>query len=313
MGKGGPKKAKQKTAAPVAAASSSAAGGAFRSRAVGAVLLAAFAIGLQALLSSNAPSAEVPPHAPRGPPPACPADWPACPRTAGVDWAAADAAEAESDLSPAALSEGLRGCNATALLSPQRVPGMHAICILPPPAGEERAAATLVVYDSMRRAEGGREGGRVVSLLLPARLSDASHVAAAVLRRLGVRPRPRTPSGQYQPAALFTDRGVRVVSAGGRLRLGESIGSLASVHSCSFRRAGRVGGGAALPRERLRRGDGALRRRRGARAAARGRAVAVAACRGDTPPDTSQTLPSTPSSPWLDAAQRRARDVLDAS
>ncbi|EOD39900.1 hypothetical protein EMIHUDRAFT_260345 [Emiliania huxleyi CCMP1516] len=193
MGKGGPKKAKQKTAAPVAAASSSAAGGAFRSRAVGAVLLAAFAIGLQALLSSNAPSAEVPPPgaalapvaAPRGPPPACPADWPACPRTAGVDWAAADAAEAESDLSPAALSEGLHGCNATALLSPQRVPGMHAICILPPPAGEERAAATLVVYDSMRRAEGGREGGRVVSLLLPARLSDASHVAAAVLRRLG--------------------------------------------------------------------------------------------------------------------------------
>ena len=231
MGKSGPKKAKQKTAAPVAAASSSAAGGAFRSRAVGAVLLAAFAIGLQALLSSNAPSAEVPPPTPRGPPPACPTDWPACPRTAGVDWAAADAAEAESDLSPAALSEGLRGCNATALLSPQRVPGMHAICILPPPAGEERAAATLVVYDSMRRAKGGREGGRVVSLLLPARLSDASHVAAAVLRRLGVRPRPRTPSGQYQPAALFTDRGVRVVSAGGRLWLGESI---CSVHSCSL-------------------------------------------------------------------------------
>jgi len=231
MGKGGPKKAKQKTAAPVAAASSSAAGGAFRSRAVGAVLLAAFAIGLQALLSSNAPSAEVPPHAPRGPPPACPADWPACPRTAGVDWAAADAAEAESDLSPAALSEGLRGCNATALLSPQRVPGMHAICILPPPAGEERAAATLVVYDSMRRAE----GGRVVSLLLPARLSDASHVAAAVLRRLGVRPRPRTPSGQYQPAALFTDRGVRVVSVEGLLSLASGSGA----------GTGHYGGGAA--------------------------------------------------------------------
>lgn len=260
MGKGGPKKAKQKTAAPVAAASSSAAGGAFRSRAVGAVLLAAFAIGLQALLSSNAPSAEVPvSNAPRGPPPACPADWPACPRTAGVDWAAADAAEAESDLSPAALSEGLRGCNATALLSPQRVPGMHAICILPPPAGEERAAATLVVYDSMRRAEGGREGGRVVSLLLPARLSDASHVAAAVLRRLGVRPRPRTPSGQYQPAALFTDRGVRVVSAGGRLWLGGehrfiparlgvrvvSVEGLLSLASGSGAGTGHYGGGAA--------------------------------------------------------------------
>jgi len=237
MGKGGPKKAKPKTAAPPAAASSSAAGGAFRSRAVGAVLLAAFAIGLQALLSSNAPSAgrvEVPPP-PRGPPPACPADWPACPRSAGVDWAAADAAEAESDLSPAALSEGLRGCNATALLSPQRVPGMHAVCILPPPTGEERAAATLVVYDSMRRAEGGKEGGRVVSLLLPARLSDASHVAAAVLRRLGVRPRPRTPSGQYQPAALFTDRGVRVVSVEGLLSLASGSGA----------GTGHYGGGAA--------------------------------------------------------------------
>lgn len=58
----------------------------------------------------------------------CPADWPDCPAVGGADWEAL--AELEAAAAPP-TEEELAGCEAAELLSPQRVPGMHLLCVLP--------------------------------------------------------------------------------------------------------------------------------------------------------------------------------------
>jgi len=156
--------------------------------------------------------------APSGPSAVCPAGWADCPRVAGVDWPALLARERAAETQPSAATLAL--CEAQGLLSAQTVPGMHLVCVLPPPPASAAAApgaeasATLAIFDGMLRSAAPP---RV--LLLPANLRDGAHLVAAVQRSLGFERGGKTPSGEYQPAAMFTDRGVRIVTVAGLLGL----------------------------------------------------------------------------------------------
>ena len=104
------------------------------------------------------PSAEssTRPRRPDGPPAVCPAGWPGCPNVAGVDWSAL--AELERSAAAAPPASSLRACEpegaadpragsqaaSGSLLSYEEVAGMHLVCVLPPPPGEQaRVAAAL--------------------------------------------------------------------------------------------------------------------------------------------------------------------------
>jgi hypothetical protein len=144
-----------------------------------------------------------------GPPAVCPDDWDECPRVAGIDWPALFARERAPETQP--TTEALAKCEAHALLSPLTVPGMHLVCVLPPPPASAaarpgaEASATLAIFDQMLRSPAPP---RV--LLLPAKLRTGEHAVAVVQRAIGFSRPTRTKWGEYQPAALFTDRGVRV-------------------------------------------------------------------------------------------------------
>lgn len=152
-----------------------------------------------------------------GPPAVCPDDWDECPRVAGVDWPALFARERAPETQP--TTEALAKCEAHGLLSPLTVPGMHLVCVLPPPPAAAatrpgaEASATLAIFDQMLSSSAP---SRI--LLLPANLRTGEHAVAAVQRAIGFARPAQTKWGEYQPAALFTDRGVRVAT----VRLGRA-------------------------------------------------------------------------------------------
>ena len=147
------------------------------------------------------PSAAKMPDVPQPPPELtpCPEGWPDCPRAAGLDWDAI----LELQSSPAAVPSpaAIEACDPTSLLSPQRVPGMHLLCVLPAPEGESgRVAATLVAYSHMERGQQARV------VLVPSQLRTNEQLMTAIYRSLGMRRK----GGLYQPPALFTDVGARL-------------------------------------------------------------------------------------------------------
>ena len=154
---------------------------------------------------------------PQGAPAVCPSDWPNCPRVRGADWVALE----ELQKTPSArvwrsTAQAFETCHGPhSLLSPQPVPGMHLLCVLPPPPagtpGGASAVATVAVWRDMVR------GSPTAVLLLPA-LSDPAHAIAA-LDRLVTLPKKR--SQKYQPPALFTERGVRLQSGAALVPLAE--------------------------------------------------------------------------------------------
>ena len=186
------------------------------------------ALVLQAFLSSNAtppaPSraaGEVPKHEkragkkakavvpePTGPPAVCPEGWTNCPRVPGANWVELEALATSPVVAPTA--EALEGCHAPhSLLSPQRVPGMHLLCLLPPPP-ESTAAVTIAIFKDMERTEFFADGQpRPAAVLLLPQLQTAEQAVAALVRRLHIVRK----SPLYQPPALFTDSGVRLQTA----------------------------------------------------------------------------------------------------
>ena len=143
----------------------------------------------------------------------CPSDWSGCPQVSGADWvtlaeleaaAEAEAPRGEGDAEAGLpTEEELEACGAAELLSPQRVPGMHLLCVISSPPGRATHPAVglrLAAYKDMLR------GVRPTLLLLPPNLVRPEHLTAALARRLSLPPRPPP----YQPAALFTDNGYRI-------------------------------------------------------------------------------------------------------
>ena len=170
------------------------------------------AIALQSFLTATQPSVldsvveepQAPPREPTGPPARCIDDWAECPRVPGADWVAL--AQLEESLDVEALDAGaIAACKGpTPLLSAEPVLGMHLLCVLPAPMGEEaRVAATLAVFTSMERRERPSR-----ALLLPP-LAKADDIVAALRYKLRF---PRR-GPKYQPPALFTEAGVRLVHA----------------------------------------------------------------------------------------------------
>mmetsp|Transcript_13811 Transcript_13811/g.45114 ORF Transcript_13811/g.45114 Transcript_13811/m.45114 type:complete len:524 (+) Transcript_13811:90-1661(+) len=159
-----------------------------------------------------------------GPPAVCPDDWDECPRVAGVDWPALFARERAPETQP--TTEALAKCEAHGLLSPLTVPGMHLVCVLPPPPAAAatrpgaEASATLAIFDQMLSSSAP---SRI--LLLPANLRTGEHAVAAVQRAIGFARPAQTKWGEYQPAALFTDRGVRVATVEGMLQSMRTAGA----------------------------------------------------------------------------------------
>ena len=140
------------------------------------------------------------------PPAICPEDWKECPKVAGIDWVALEAAEASPHAMPS--FEALAGCHApSTLLSPRKVPGMHLLCVLPPPAGADAPAAvsTVAIFAHMD----GRTATSPSAVLLLPKLKKAEHAVAAVARKL----RFRRKGPLYQPAAIFNERGIRLKTA----------------------------------------------------------------------------------------------------
>ena len=146
----------------------------------------------------------------------CPGEWASCPPVSGADWEAlakleaAAEAQAEGDTEDLLqmtlpTDEDLEACGAAELLSPQRVPGMHLLCVLTPPpdAAHPAVGLRLAAYKDMLR------GVRPTLVLLPPNLVRPEHLTAAVERRLALPPRPPP----YQPSAVFTDDGFRVKRA----------------------------------------------------------------------------------------------------
>lgn len=133
--------------------------------------------------------------------------WARCPLV-GVDWPALFSLAEEAD------ADALRTCNATALLSLQRVPGMHALCVLQPGASAPpQVAATLAVYVDMQKTP--QEAPEPTALIhVPRGLTKLSELLALLEYRLKLRVR----RGKYQRQALFTDTGIRVQRIGGALR-----------------------------------------------------------------------------------------------
>lgn len=132
---------------------------------------------------------------PNNEPSNCPSEWKACPATGGVDWVEA-LARPVPDADPLP-------CDAEALLSPMAVPGMHVVCVLPGAAGFE---ATLAVYKDMEKRD-------PFLLYASAKAASVSQLIDSIFFKAKLP--PRKPG--YQPAALFTDTGVRVVSLSGVL------------------------------------------------------------------------------------------------
>ena len=138
----------------------------------------------------------------------CPAEWSNCPPVSGADWEALAELEASAE---APSDEDLAACGAAELLSPQRVPGMHLLCVLSPAdAVHATVGLRLAVYKDMLR------GIRPTLVLLPPSLVRTEHLVAALERRLSLPPR----QAPYQPSAVFTDEGFRLKRAQrlGRLR-----------------------------------------------------------------------------------------------
>ena len=132
-----------------------------------------------------------------GPPAVCPDDWKECPRVAGVDWVAL---EATAITVPTATE--LDACHQpSSLLSPRKVPGMHLLCVLPPPVGSA-AASLLAIFPHMQR-------DAPVELLLLPPLKKAEHVASALTRKLAISKK----GPKYQHPALFSTSGVRLKTA----------------------------------------------------------------------------------------------------
>jgi hypothetical protein len=172
-----------------------------------------------------------------GPSAVCPDDWNECPRVAGIDWPALFARERAPETQPTA--EALAKCDAHGLLSPLTIPGMHLVCVLPPPPASAaahygaEASATLAIFDQMLRSD---TPSRI--MLLPANLRTGEHAAAAVQRAIGFKRPEKTKWGEYQPAALFTDRGVRVATVRrSRARCPPRPKALVSSHPNSYSKA----------------------------------------------------------------------------
>lgn len=137
------------------------------------------------------------------PPAVCPDDWHGCPKVAGVDWAALQVAEASPLAMPSA--EALASCHEpSTLLSPRKVPGMHLLCVLPPPPDSGAAASTVAIFAHMD----GRTASVPSAVVLLPKLRKAEHAVAAVAHKL----RFRAKGPKYQPPALFSEDGVRLKS-----------------------------------------------------------------------------------------------------
>ena len=141
------------------------------------------------------PSGDAPPQASASAPTRCPDDWSDCPAVPGADWAALAALEAEAE---APTEEQLASCDAADILSSQRVPGMHLLCVVPSAAGGRLGVA---VYRDMLK------GHPAQLLLLPPTLAAAEHLVAAIEHKLQV---PARQNPLSQPGALFTDAGIRM-------------------------------------------------------------------------------------------------------
>ena len=195
MGKGKPAKSKPPTAQK---------GGASSSVLKHAPLLL-LAVAVQLLLTwgyfqwqadpQAPPSGDAPPQASASAPTRCPDDWSDCPAVPGADWAALAALEAEAE---APTEEQLASCDAEDILSSQRVPGMHLLCVVPSASGGMLGVA---VYRDMLK------GHPAQLLLLPPTLAAAEHLVAAIEHKLQV---PARQNPLSQPGALFTDAGIRM-------------------------------------------------------------------------------------------------------
>jgi len=172
-------------------------------------LLAALAV--QVSLTGSAPASPQPtqPTQAAAPtkPAVCPDDWSECPNVGGIDWLAL--AELEASLAMPSV-EAIESClGPTPLLSSRAVRGMHLLCVLPPPASSEGVvAATLAVFKEMVAQPSPSD-----VMLLPAGLTDATDVVKVLSYKMGF-PKKRA---RYQPPALFTERGVRLVRAAAAL------------------------------------------------------------------------------------------------
>ena len=143
----------------------------------------------------------------------CPAAWPGCPPVSGADWEALAELEAAAE---APTEADVAACGAAALLSPQRVVGMHLICVLSTPVADEEHPAVglrLAVFKDMLRDL------RPTLVLLPPSLTRIEHLVGALERRLSLPPR----QAPYQPAAVFTDDGFGIKRAQRLTRLRRAV------------------------------------------------------------------------------------------
>lgn len=105
----------------------------------------------------------------------------------------------------------LEGCAPWSLLSSSEPsPGMHVVCVLPPPEHAPVEAAQLAVY-----ADGWTEGAPQAtrpppshSFVLPPGVASVEAVALHVMQRLGVAAR----GPQHQPPAIYLPSGARLSS-----------------------------------------------------------------------------------------------------
>ena len=172
-------------------------------------------IAVQAFLLYGSPSTSTTEPEPPPPLPAavCPPNWPECPRIPGADWVALAALEQEASSAPS--REALEAyCSPRELLSQQEVRGMHLFCVLPPDETADGGNATrLVVFSDMND---GPTGPPPSVVALPAGLRTAADAIAALRHTLRLPPR-QPAAARRQPAALFSDRGVRIETAAGLL------------------------------------------------------------------------------------------------
>ncbi|KAL1503177.1 hypothetical protein AB1Y20_011235 [Prymnesium parvum] len=169
------------------------------------LLLGYFGIGVGSYLFQQN-SSRVPPL-PLDPPP-CPAAWPNCPRSVDLHWD--DVLELQSSAATTPSRASLAACDAPSLLSPQKVPGMHLLCVLPPPEGEHRrAAATLAAFPDMLRT-----AKQPSAIIVPPQLRTVAQLISTVYHSLKLTHK----GGKYQLPALFNDEGIRIQSVQGALK-----------------------------------------------------------------------------------------------
>ena len=205
----------QRAAAAAAAAASSSSKSSSSSWTLYGLVAVAVAIAVQAFLLYGSPSTTTTEPEPPPPLPAavCPPNWPECPRIPGADWVALAALEQEASSAPS--REALEAyCRPSELLSQQEVRGMHLFCVLPPDETADGGNATrLVVFSDMNDGPAGPPPSVVA---LPAGLRTAADAIAALRHTLRLPPR-QPAAARRQPAALFSDRGVRIETAAGLL------------------------------------------------------------------------------------------------